>query len=106
VLSEFYWTVTRKISSPLTHDEALAEVARLNILATVAPLTWDLLEAALQAVKTYGFALWDGQVFAAARLAGAVILLSEDFQHRPTVEGVAFVNPFAPDFDPNEVLVP
>jgi predicted nucleic acid-binding protein len=106
VLSELYWTATRKIPLRLTHAEALAEINRLNVLATVVPLTWDLLQVALQSVANYGFALWDGQIFAVARLSGAAILLSEDFQHRRTVEGVTFVNPFAADFDPNEVLIP
>jgi predicted nucleic acid-binding protein len=106
VLSEFYWTVTRKISIPLTHDEAVAEVNRLNALTALLPMTWDLLESALGFVSVYSFALWDAQIFAAARMSGAEVLLSEDFQHRRTIEGVTFLNPFASDFDPNEVLVP
>jgi predicted nucleic acid-binding protein len=106
VLSEFYWTVTRKIPVPLTHDEAVAEINRFNILATVVPLTWNTLERALLATATHGMALWDAQIFAAAVLHGATFVLSEDFQHRRVLEGVTFLNPFAPDFDLAEILIP
>ncbi|MCI0461221.1 MAG: PIN domain-containing protein [Gemmataceae bacterium] len=106
VLSEFYWTVTRKIPLPLTHDQAVAESTRLNTLTTVIAMTWNLLEVALQVAAAHGFALWDAQIFAAARQNGAEVLLSEDFQHRRVLEGVTFLNPFAADFDPNEVLLP
>ncbi len=38
VLSEFFWTVTRKLPIPLTTQEATAEVRRLIALAYVVPL--------------------------------------------------------------------
>ncbi len=106
VLSEFYWAVTRKILSPLSHDEAVTEVARLHILARVVSLDWSILEKAMQAVADHGMPLWDAQIFAAASLNGAVCILSEDGQHRQTVEGITYLNPFAADFDVAEVLPP
>ena len=54
VLTEFYWTTTRKLRPPLSHDEACAEVVRLQVLARVAPLTWETVAKALQAVGAYG----------------------------------------------------
>ncbi len=106
VLAEFYWTVTRKLAPPLSHDEASAEINRFHILGRIVPVTWLLIERALQFVGTYQLPLWDGQILAAAALNGATRVLSEDFQHRQTIEGVTFLNPFAPDFDPAEILVP
>jgi predicted nucleic acid-binding protein len=106
VLSEFYWIVTRKIPSKLTHDEAIAEVLRLNILTRVVPLTWAILDKALQAVPLYGLPLWDAQIFAASVLNGATFVLSEDFQHRRVVEGVTFLNPFDPSFDLSALSIP
>lgn len=106
VLSEFFWTVTRKLSVPLSHDEATAEVRRLVALASVVPVTQDLLDKALDLIASDGLTLWDAQIVAAARLTGAKVVLSEDLQHRQTIDGVTIVNPFAPDFVASEILAP
>jgi predicted nucleic acid-binding protein len=50
--------------------------------------------------------VWDAQIFAAAVLNGATFILTEDYQHRRTVEGVTYLNPFTDDFDINEILPP
>jgi predicted nucleic acid-binding protein len=50
--------------------------------------------------------LWDAQIVAAAIHSNATIVLSEDFQHRQKLEGITFLNPFAPDFQESEVLAP
>ena len=42
---------------------------------------------------------WDAQIWATAKLAGLVAVLSEDFNSGATIEGVTFANPFAPEFD-------
>jgi predicted nucleic acid-binding protein len=105
-ISEFYWTVTRKIPVPLSHDQALTEVNRLEGLTRIVPMTWDILAKAFDAIGRYGMPLWDAQIFAAAVLHGATTLLSEDFQHRRTIEGVTFLNPFAADFDLSQILSP
>lgn len=57
VLSEFYWAATRKIVPPLSHDEAVAEVQRFRSLAQVVPVTWDIVEKALQAISASGLPL-------------------------------------------------
>lgn len=106
VLSEFYWTVTRKIPLPLSHDEAVAEVSRLLTVMRVMPLTRETLERAFQAITTHRMPLWDAQIFATAALHGASIILSEDFQHRRTIDGITFLNPFAADFDVAQILTP
>ena len=43
-------------------------------------------------------------ILASASIHGASIVLSEDFQLRQKIGGVMFLNPFADDFDPLEVL--
>ncbi len=106
VLSEFYWTVTRKIASPLSHDEAVLEINRLYVLARVVAVDWKVIEKALEALAAYQMPLWDAQIFAAARLHGATCVLSEDGQHRQIIEGVTYLNPFAADFSIGEVLPP
>jgi predicted nucleic acid-binding protein len=104
ILSEFFWAVTRKIPLPLALDEAVAETRRLIALTSVVPLTSALIDEALEAVSSHGIPLWDAQILAAASIHGASIVLSEDFQHRQKIRGVTFLNPFADDFDPLEVL--
>jgi predicted nucleic acid-binding protein len=52
-VSEFYWTVTRKIRNPLSHDDAVAESKRIALLARIVPTTWDVFETALDLVKRY-----------------------------------------------------
>jgi predicted nucleic acid-binding protein len=104
VLSEFFWSATRKIPLPLTVDEAIAEVTRMNNHMNVVSTTWAILAEALQAIKSHSMPLWDAQIFAAARLHGATVVLSEYFQHRRVVNGITFLNPFAPDFDLDAAL--
>ena len=69
-------------------------------------MTWDVIEKALEAVALHGLPLWDAQIFAAAVLHGVGIIVSEDFQHRQTLEGVTFINPFAADFQLTDILRP
>jgi predicted nucleic acid-binding protein len=104
VLSEFFWTVTRKLPMPLSTGEAAADIRRLIALTYVAPLTEELLEKALDAVGAYGLPLWDAEIYAAAKLHHAMTVLSEDFQHRRIIDSVTFLNPFAPDFVRSEIL--
>ena len=100
------WTVTRKLPIPLTPPEAIAEVLRLMVLSQVAHLTTDLFEKAIILTTAHQFALWDAQIVAAASLGNASIILSEDLQHRQVLDGITFLNPFAADFQDNEVREP
>jgi predicted nucleic acid-binding protein len=104
VLSEFFWAVTRKLKAPLSLDEATAESKRLIVLTTVVPVTPVLFERALEIVASHQLSLWDAQIIAAASSHGAMHVLSEDLQHRQTLEGLIILNPFAPDFDEKEIL--
>jgi predicted nucleic acid-binding protein len=106
VLSEFFWTVTRKLPVPLTPSEAIAEARRLIVLSRVAHLTTDLFEKAIMLTTAHQIPLWDAQIVAAASLGNASIILSEDFQHRQVLDGITFLNPFEPDFKDEEVLGP
>ena len=104
VLVEFHWTVTRKLPEPLSASEARQQIERWMIAARVLPIRARTVIAALQAVERRAWAVWDAQIWAAACLAACPIVLSEDFSHRQSVEGVLFLNPFASDFDIHEVM--
>jgi predicted nucleic acid-binding protein len=99
VLNEVYSTLTRKKRFGL----ALHEV---RPLVTEYADTWNLVlvsvEAVLQAMKAsteHGLSYYDAVIWATARDAGLEFLLSEDGQHDRVLDGVRYLNPFAPDFD-------
>jgi predicted nucleic acid-binding protein len=52
-------------------------------------------------VRDHGLSYCDTQVWAAARLNQVPVIFSEDFNSGSALEGVRFINPFAPDFDLN-----
>jgi predicted nucleic acid-binding protein len=49
-------------------------------------------------VQQYQFSFWDAQIWAAARLSQAPVVLSEDFNPGAVIEGVRFVDPFGSGF--------
>ena len=95
VLSEFFVAVTRRIPAPLSGDEARTRLAHFAQVWPVVPVTAEVVLEAVRGVERYGFSFWDGQIWAAARLSGAGVVLSEDFNSGAVIEGVQFVDPFA-----------
>ena len=49
-------------------------------------------------VRDYQLSYYDAQIWATARLNQIPTIFSEDFNNGATLEGVQFINPFAPDF--------
>ena len=94
VLGELFWTISRQIPDPLTAVEATDEVARHARTWQVVELSSDTVRTATRAVAQYGLPYWDALIWAAARLAGIPVILSEDFQDDREIEGVTFQNPF------------
>ena len=43
--------------------------------------------------------IWDALHWSAAKAGGASIILTQDAQSRPVIEGFRYVNPFDPEFD-------
>jgi len=50
--------------------------------------------AAIELHRLHQISFWDALILHAARLSGAVVLYSEDFQHGKVLAGVRIVNPF------------
>jgi predicted nucleic acid-binding protein len=65
----------------------------------VFPLTRDEVEEAFRGVYRYQMSYWDALIWATAKLNGIATVLTEDIQSNGAVEGVSFVDPFAPAFD-------
>lgn len=93
VLQEFYVTVTRKVSIPLTEETARAILVDLG--------NWHLLEpghaTVLRAVDTatrYRVSFWDAMIIAAGEELEASVVWSEDLSHGQVYGRVEVRNPF------------
>lgn len=98
VMSEFFVTVTRKISAPLTPDSAYQRLENYQQSWEILDLTPVVVLEAVRGVRDYQFSFWDAQIWAAAHLNQIATIFSEDFNAGSVVEGIHFVNPLAADF--------
>lgn len=94
VLQEFYVQATRA-SRPdrLTHEQASGLVASFRRF-TVAPLTTDLMRAAMATCDRFQISYWDAAILEAARALDCDTVLSEDLSDGQDYGGVRVENPF------------
>lgn len=93
VLSEFYVTVTRKLSPGLKSQEA-REIARSLFAWKPAAVDSAAIERAWLLMDRFSLHFWDALIAATANLCEAEILLSEDLQSGLEIDGTRIVNPF------------
>jgi predicted nucleic acid-binding protein len=93
VLQEFYNTVTRKVSRPITKQEARAIVEDFAYWCVATTPAEISLAFRIEDEAKINF--WDAMIVAAAIKAGATRILSEDLSHGWTIAGVKIENPFA-----------
>ncbi|MFN4218719.1 MAG: PIN domain-containing protein [Candidatus Bipolaricaulia bacterium] len=96
VLGELFIVLTRKLPEPFSPKRARERVENYLRAWPVLSVTPLIVEEAVRGVIEHGFSYWDAQIWATARLNQIPIVLSEDFSHGRFVEGVRFLNPFAP----------
>ena len=97
VLAEFFVAITRKISQPLSIEQAYNSLSNYVASWEVIGLnTLNVLESA-RGVRDHSFRNYDAQIWAVARMNQIEVVFSEDF-NPSWIEGVQFVNPFAPEF--------
>jgi predicted nucleic acid-binding protein len=94
VMQEFYVTVTRKFQAPLTAEQALEWIELWEAFPCVA-IDQHLVKIAAEISERFRVSYWDGAIIAAAELAGAQILYTEDLNDGQVYGGVKAVNPFA-----------
>ena len=99
VMAEFFVTVTRKLTHPLTIPEGEKRLEHFQQSFTVFPITPAIVLEASRAVRTYQLPFWDAQIWATAKLNQVSCIFSEDFQAGIKLEGVQVVNPLASDFE-------
>ena len=98
IMAEFFVAVTRKISAPLSVEEAYQRIQNYVRSWPVLRISEMVVLEAARGVRDYQFSFWDAQVWAAARLNQIAVVLSEDFNTGSQIEGISFVNPFSADF--------
>ena len=90
VLQEFYTTMLRKGGDPHYYSTAIDDYLYWPVVEN----TRSLLQRTLDVHQRFGTSFYDANIIAAAQLAGAKELWSEDFSTGQDYGGVVAVNPF------------
>ncbi len=104
ILGEYYYTVTRLFPTTLGPQAASARLDRFVELMSVFEMSATVVLEAARGVVRYRMHYYDAQIWAAARLNGIGLVLSEDYQDGQEIEGVRFANPFVEGFDLERML--
>ena len=99
VLAEFANVSLRQIRRRSAITEINGQLELYSRVLVVLPITPAIVLEAVRGVRDHQLAYYDAQIWAAARLNQVPCVLSEDFNAGSTLEGVAFINPFAAGFD-------
>jgi predicted nucleic acid-binding protein len=94
-MAEMFVVLTRKLSSPLSVEQAVRSLERHMRTWQVVDVTGFIVLEAARGVRDHAMSLWDAQVWATAKLNQIPVVLSEDFASGSVIEGVLFENPFA-----------
>jgi predicted nucleic acid-binding protein len=93
VLNEITNVARRKMRLSWTETHDLLELVRSLLMVT--PITVETHERGLSLAERYGFSFQDAMIVAAALLAEAGTLWSEDMQHEMAIDdGLRICNPF------------
>ena len=93
VLQEFYVNITRKISSPLSREQARSIVQDYAGWST--ETTPAEIAAAFRIEDESRIGFWDALIVASAAKSGATRILSEDLGSGQRIAGILIENPFA-----------
>ena len=93
VLQEFFVTVVRKASRPLTAVEALEWIEQWTAFPCQA-VDHQLVRIAIEQSERYAISYWDAAILAAAEALGAHTVYSEDLSDGQQYGRVRVVNPF------------
>jgi predicted nucleic acid-binding protein len=94
VLQEFFVTVVRKASRPISSAQALEWIEQWTAFPCQS-IDHQLLRIAIERSERFTISHWDAAILAAAEALGADTVYSEDFSHRQRYGRVVVVNPFA-----------
>jgi predicted nucleic acid-binding protein len=93
VLNEFAAVAVRKLKMPLIDVREI--LGTIRAVCSIEPVTVATHDRGLVIYERYGFSLYDSVLVAAALIAAASVLYSEDLQHGQVIDGqLRVVNPF------------
>jgi predicted nucleic acid-binding protein len=93
VLNEFAVVALRKLKMPLNEVREILDTIRA--VCAVEPVTVETHDRGLAVIERYKFSLYDSMLVAAALIAGAKIIYSEDLQHGQLIDNqLRIANPF------------
>jgi predicted nucleic acid-binding protein len=93
VLNEFTVAALRKVGLPLRDIKEILDTVRA--VCTLEPLTATTHDRGMEICERYKFSFYDSVIVAAALIAGATVLYSEDLQHGQVIDRqLRIVNPF------------
>ena len=101
IMAEFYSATTRQgrgTPSILTTQQAALFVEGFLERYGFITITQAMTREAVRATQTHQLHIYDAQIWATAKLSGIRLVLTEDLPSAPSIEGVRYVNPFAPSF--------
>jgi predicted nucleic acid-binding protein len=93
VLQEFYVTVTRKLSRPMSHRTAREVVTTYRAWPVHRPDVDDVV-ASSELEERYRLSFWDSLIIVSARRSGAGSILTEDLQDGQKFDELEIVSPF------------
>jgi predicted nucleic acid-binding protein len=93
VLNEFAVVALRKLKMPLNDVREILDTIRT--VCAVEPITVETHDRGLAVFERYKFSLYDSMLIAAALIAGAKIIYSEDLQQGQVIDSqLRITNPF------------
>lgn len=104
VLQEYYVTVTRKLNPGLSREEAREDVRDLQEWNS-RPVSEGVLESAWEIEDRWKLSWWDSLIVASAMECGTGILISEDLQNGLVIHSLQVRDPFAEDFDMEQLSI-
>lgn len=94
VLQEFFVTVVKKASRPLSAAQALEWIEQWVAFPCLA-VDHQLVRIAVEQSERYMISYWDAAILAAAKALGSHTVYSEDLNHGQRYGGVQVINPFS-----------
>lgn len=90
-LAELYTTTTRK--NYVTSIEIMSFIEGLmEVFPTVTASSTTLI-LAINSLKRYSVSFWDAMLWATVKENNCKFILSEDFQHNSSIDGIKIINP-------------
>ena len=98
VLNELFSRLTRGVQDPASIAYFADTIRAVTLNWQVHDTTKETVLEAINGVRRYQLSFWDSLIWAAAKLNNVPYVLSEDFTHGQTLDGVTFLNPLREDF--------